>query len=350
MALMNCPECGKEISDTVAVCPNCGFALKKKKRIVLPIAIVSIVLILAGVFAYFYYIKPNEIMNQAANLIERGKYSDADILLSSIPSNNRKEELLAQICVAEAKEAITSGNYSLAEEKLKKISPDSVPNELLEKINKQKADVLLGQGRYIEADEYYASLEQTDEIIALRKNLFFESRVLQCALRTKNDLIFPESMVLSEALCLNGGKSKNNDLSTDEVEVTEYNQPTILLHYRAKTRGGSVTDGFQRYTWNVNSKSYTQKVSVDSLKTDEKTPSYVEYMSSSEQLEYYEKQMEIAIINIDLFSASVILDDEQLTRVNGALQGTTSKSIDFIPNNEIVPLPTPERVQVTPKP
>ena len=30
MALIKCPECGKEISDTAKQCPNCGFVLKKE--------------------------------------------------------------------------------------------------------------------------------------------------------------------------------------------------------------------------------------------------------------------------------------------------------------------------------
>ncbi|MGN0384564.1 MAG: zinc ribbon domain-containing protein [Lachnospiraceae bacterium] len=29
MSLINCPECGKEISDQAAACPNCGFSLQK---------------------------------------------------------------------------------------------------------------------------------------------------------------------------------------------------------------------------------------------------------------------------------------------------------------------------------
>lgn len=28
MALIKCPECGKEISDSADVCPNCGFSIK----------------------------------------------------------------------------------------------------------------------------------------------------------------------------------------------------------------------------------------------------------------------------------------------------------------------------------
>lgn len=31
MALINCPECNKEISDTVKTCPNCGYKIKKGK-------------------------------------------------------------------------------------------------------------------------------------------------------------------------------------------------------------------------------------------------------------------------------------------------------------------------------
>lgn len=32
MALINCPECNREISDSAKVCPNCGFKLKKPKK------------------------------------------------------------------------------------------------------------------------------------------------------------------------------------------------------------------------------------------------------------------------------------------------------------------------------
>ena len=28
MALVSCPECGKEVSSTAVSCPNCGFAVK----------------------------------------------------------------------------------------------------------------------------------------------------------------------------------------------------------------------------------------------------------------------------------------------------------------------------------
>lgn len=33
MALINCPECGKEVSDTLCQCIHCGFMLKRKARV-----------------------------------------------------------------------------------------------------------------------------------------------------------------------------------------------------------------------------------------------------------------------------------------------------------------------------
>jgi len=37
MALINCPECGKEISDSAKQCPNCGFPLVEKRHRELPL-------------------------------------------------------------------------------------------------------------------------------------------------------------------------------------------------------------------------------------------------------------------------------------------------------------------------
>lgn len=51
MALINCPECGKEISDTIKACPHCGYNLQNKikpkiKNTLKTIIIILIVLVL----------------------------------------------------------------------------------------------------------------------------------------------------------------------------------------------------------------------------------------------------------------------------------------------------------------
>ena len=32
MALIKCPECGKEISDAAESCPNCGYPIKGQQQ------------------------------------------------------------------------------------------------------------------------------------------------------------------------------------------------------------------------------------------------------------------------------------------------------------------------------
>lgn len=61
MALVNCPECGKEVSDTIKICPSCGYRIKKKnkKKIIILIAII-IVLIAISVTVGLLIYKNNE--------------------------------------------------------------------------------------------------------------------------------------------------------------------------------------------------------------------------------------------------------------------------------------------------
>lgn len=295
-------------------------------------------------------IKEEEILAQAEALIDRGKYDEADVILATAKSGERKRGLIARIILHEVEEALDAGNTDLAEKKLSQLDNDSVPAETLGRINEMKAHNLLSQGKYAEAEKYFVSLEQTDEIKKLRRKLFYESRVLKCALMVKDTLIFPESMELCEALVFRGSFSRNESKSSDTEYVYEWNQPVVLLHYRAKTRGGSVSDGFVRFDWENG--TYTMGRSVDSLTQDEKKPSYYEYYSSEEKKEYLLDQLEISLINLELKISIVdmTLDDDQLVRVNRAIQGIKGNDADLIEDNDIVSFPTPYTVQITPTP
>lgn len=62
MALINCPECKKEISDSVKTCPHCGFVInseqekpKKKKKG----CFTWVLLIIAILLAFFYFYGKN---------------------------------------------------------------------------------------------------------------------------------------------------------------------------------------------------------------------------------------------------------------------------------------------------
>lgn len=103
MALINCPECNKEISDSVKKCPNCGYKIKKQKgkdrrngnneeakrkkifktkkqkriAVVISSCLFAIIIGVAIFFTYNYYFIPLGQYNTAEKLVEQKKYDEA---------------------------------------------------------------------------------------------------------------------------------------------------------------------------------------------------------------------------------------------------------------------------------
>lgn len=73
MAMISCPECGKEISDNAKSCPNCGYSLKKntknKKGIIISIVIVIVIVIIGAIG--FTVFKQQEIKKQEELLAQQ---------------------------------------------------------------------------------------------------------------------------------------------------------------------------------------------------------------------------------------------------------------------------------------
>ena len=71
MALIKCSECGKEIGDTIAQCPHCGYRIKKKNPINKKMLIVSVVIVvMVCVICVIKMFSNNDSpANQAINII-----------------------------------------------------------------------------------------------------------------------------------------------------------------------------------------------------------------------------------------------------------------------------------------
>lgn len=60
MAIINCPECGHEVSDQAKSCPSCGVSIKKfndkfvrTKAIILAIVIVTIITSIISIYVHW---------------------------------------------------------------------------------------------------------------------------------------------------------------------------------------------------------------------------------------------------------------------------------------------------------
>lgn len=81
MALIKCPECGKEISDKVKICPNCGYPNPGKNKKVISktvfIKFVIIVAVLIGIIAAILALINSNPEKKYLSLFRSAKYEDA---------------------------------------------------------------------------------------------------------------------------------------------------------------------------------------------------------------------------------------------------------------------------------
>ena len=107
MALIKCPECGKEVSDTAKKCPNCGYVIKKSKfenpkvKKIMLIVICALVVIGASFFV-IKLVNPN-LFSSADGMLASGSYIDAYNKASSeeLKQDIKRENAIA-FCAADA--------------------------------------------------------------------------------------------------------------------------------------------------------------------------------------------------------------------------------------------------------
>lgn len=81
MALINCPECKKEISDTIEQCPHCGYKIKRKKSVnkKLLVILIAIVAIICVLYVVKLFISDSSLASQAVNVIKADYGKDVNI-------------------------------------------------------------------------------------------------------------------------------------------------------------------------------------------------------------------------------------------------------------------------------
>ena len=273
MALINCPECGHEISDTVQQCPHCGYAINgqptqapKKKSKTGIIILVAVVLAACAAACYLFVIQPQQKLSQAETLISRGKYSEAEVILSQLGNSEKKNDLLAQITLAEIEECIKSGDYSGAERKMKSVPEGLVSPELKAELALKQAEAYMIQGKYDEADQTLSGIEQTEEVVTLREELSYESRVFSCIKAIKKILKNPDSLSIYDVTFYKTTK-KDEKASTEENPVYVDTEPSCVMHYGAQNGFGGNTTSYALFDWGTD--EYEFVGSVNSLDEDD---------------------------------------------------------------------------------
>ena len=189
-------------------------------------------------------------------------------------------------------------------------------------------------------------MSKSEENLLMREKLFYESRIVNAAKAVQETLIFPDSMVITDVLIWED-EVIDEKASTETQKTYINNEPEILLQYLAKTKGGSMTEGIVRVSWEND--AYSAGTSVDDLEALDELPWYIDSDDYSAQMKFWSEQIVKGKIVEDIYSRPAI-GVFDLERCNAVLSTTLGRKVEIIPTSTIIITPTPRIVTVTPKP
>lgn len=227
MALIKCPECGKEISDKASSCPNCGCPIEIQKTEVVN------------------NISEQQITRQSSKKLNK-KIIPIVVILA----------VVAIICVI---------IYNVKVVKPRKL-------EAQNKATYEEAIDLLEKGKYEEANDIFGTIPEYEDVETLQEQLFYESRVFQCVKSIKERLKNPDSLQIYEVVFFS--KEYKDDVNVSDSMKEALNKliadegggPVVLMRYGAQNGFGGNTTSYAMFVY-LNDK-YEFLGSCDTLDTD----------------------------------------------------------------------------------
>ena len=140
MPLINCPVCGRPVSDRAPQCPHCGHPIatpESKKSSILPWLLVGAAAVAACVAAYFIFSRPDTSESTVGEETDNIETVSDDIFVDSIANEPTEQEAVSQKSprevAMEAYRALLSNNASSrAHYFLHDLTDDGVPELFVE--------------------------------------------------------------------------------------------------------------------------------------------------------------------------------------------------------------------------
>lgn len=231
MAMINCPECGKEISDTVKNCIHCGYPIKKTKK-ELPIKKIGIVTVISlvaviGIVILFLSNRLNDEekadVEQVVNAIENigevqvnsnSKIVEAEKLYNAL-SNKCQRHVENREELTDARETYNNLRAEETMELINQIGTVTLDNQDIVDKAKQSYDALSDEQRELvdNSDKLFSDIEQLTNLRIEDVN----SRILAIGTVTLD----------SEKKITEARKAYDMLSDTDKSKVTDYEKLTV---------------------------------------------------------------------------------------------------------------------------
>lgn len=303
MALIKCPECGKEISDKAKKCVYCGKVLIEDN--------------------------PN---TKICSECGKENPSDAtECMYCGCPFEDEKvtEITPIQVVTTEVKKkkelkkiiipivvAVVVGAAGLVTYNIKVIKPRNTYNEAM---------TLLEKGKYNEADELLKTIESYENVDEIREQVKYESCAYSAVKSVKKILKNPDSISVYEIKFYSGRKDAKDDENTEDSTANESDtlidedHPYITIHLGAQNGFGGTTENYALCAYSKEKEEYeldafTKSDDLEQVMKDyENDDDYFMYMVGAALLKGYEENgIEVGSIDMDRFK-SILKNDAYST-------------------------------------
>lgn len=251
MALIKCPNCGKEVSDKASKCIQCGHEfVHQEKRFCSECGTVI----------------PDDV-TQCPNCgcpIE--DISKQDITSGSINQTVGKKKNLAVI-ILPIVAVVLIAVVGVIFYNIKIVQPKKI--EAQNKATYDEAIELLEKGKYAEANELFDTIKNYNDVETIQEQLKYESYAYSAINSLKKYLKNPDSYQPYEITFYS---SMGNETGTDENTDTENEEekyPVCIMHYGAQNGFGGNTTGYALCSYNSESEEYELLGTCDSLDEDD---------------------------------------------------------------------------------
>lgn len=296
MAMINCPECGKEISDKAKKCVHCGKILIEKKTATK----------ICDECGKENPIDATECMNCGCPFDDKKELeknvADA-VSTTEKPVKKNTKNIIIPIVMATIILVVGLIVYNV-----KVIKPKNTYNEAME---------LLEKGKYNDADELLKTIEDYKDVKQIREEVKYESCAYSAVNAVKDILKNPDSISVYEIKFYNGTKKyvesadTVDDSDNENDTLIDEDHPFILIHLGAQNGFGGNAESYALCSYSKEQEEYkldffTKSDNIEDIKEDydEDDDNYFMYLFGAAMVsEYKENGNEVGSIDMNRFKA-----------------------------------------------
>ena len=277
MALINCPECAKEISDKAKSCPNCGCPLQKQVKI--------------------------------EDLKENNSFEPRNTA-STLKKQIIKPKFLVSIVSVFVVLLVIGVIYNG-----KVIQPKKIEERNAKTYT--EAVGLLENGKYEDGQKLLETISEYKDVSTILEQIKWESRVYECITDIRQYLKNPDTLQVYEVVFYDGYKKDISDRVKNAMESAiklTGNQPVCVMHRGGQNGFGGNTTGYSLFLYSESDKAYKYLGSCDSLNEDDIDDDNKEKKVTSGLINIYKDNLN-QVGNVDLSRIKTIIKNDSYSAI-----------------------------------